>query len=53
VVPFSVFAASLLGLPLVLQGYSTYTRNNVSSSTVYAMVVVMVSQSMAWIAWGL
>lgn len=53
VVPFSVFAVSLLSLPLVLHGYSTYTRNEVSSSTVYAMVVVMVAQSIAWIAHGL
>ena len=52
VVPFSVFAASLLSLPLVLHGYSTYTRNEVSSSTVYAMVVVMIAQSIAWIAQG-
>lgn len=53
VVPFSVFAASLFSLPFVLHGYSTYTRNEVSSSTVYAMVVVMIAQSIAWIAQGL
>jgi 1,4-dihydroxy-2-naphthoate octaprenyltransferase len=50
--PFEVTIVSLFSLPFVISGSATYTKNRVSSSTVYAMVVMMLFQMSMWIATG-
>ena len=52
VIPFEVAVMSLCSLPHVIFGYATYTRNKVSSSTVYAMMVMMLTQTLTWIGVG-
>jgi len=52
VIPFEVAVMSLCSLPHVIYGYTTYTRNKVSSSTVYAMMVMMLTQMLTWIGVG-
>ena len=52
VFPGVVTAAGLLALPLSVYGFTTYTRKKVSGEVVWAMVVMSVAQTAAWIAVG-
>jgi len=47
--PPMVAVASLAALPLLLWGVLTYTRRESPDASVYAMVVVMVVQALAWL----
>lgn len=47
--PPMVAVASLAALPLLLWGVLTYTRCESLDASVYAMVVVMVVQALAWL----
>lgn len=52
IIPFEVAVVSIFSLPHVIHGYTTYTKNKVSSSTVYAMMVMMLTQTLTWIVVG-
>ena len=48
VVPTTVMYAGLLALPFTIHGSMYYTRNLIASSTVWAMMVMVIFQDLAW-----
>jgi 1,4-dihydroxy-2-naphthoate octaprenyltransferase len=53
ILPKEIIFSSLLALPLLIWGANTYTRNEISISTVYGMVVMITAQTVAWFYLGL
>jgi 1,4-dihydroxy-2-naphthoate octaprenyltransferase len=53
ILPREVVFSSLLALPLLIWGANTYTRNEISTATIYGMVVMIAAQTIAWFSLGL
>lgn len=53
ILPKEIIFSSLLALPLLIWGANTYTRNEISISTVYGMVVMITAQTVACFYLGL
>jgi 1,4-dihydroxy-2-naphthoate octaprenyltransferase len=52
ILPLDVAMAGFMALPLTLWGAKTYTQNKISHAPVYAMVMMMLTQTFAWFAIG-
>jgi hypothetical protein len=52
ILPKEVTLLSLLALPFLIWGTNTYTRNEISTATVYGMVVMIAAQTLAWFSLG-
>jgi 1,4-dihydroxy-2-naphthoate octaprenyltransferase len=52
ILPLEVAIVGFMALPLTLWGAKTYTRNKISHAPVYAMVVMMLTQTSIWFAIG-
>ncbi|UCH57021.1 MAG: prenyltransferase [Candidatus Bathyarchaeota archaeon] len=48
ILPKKIILSSLPALPLLIWGAKTYTRNEISTATVYGMVVMIAAQTLAW-----
>ncbi|MCW4038694.1 MAG: prenyltransferase [Candidatus Bathyarchaeota archaeon] len=53
ILPIEVVIAGFTALPLTLWGAKTYTQNKISHAPVYAMVTMMITQTLAWFAIGI
>jgi len=53
ILPKEIILSSLPALPLLIWGANTYTRNKISTATVYGMVVMIAAQTIAWFSLGL
>lgn len=53
ILPLGVVLAGLMAFPLTLWGAKTYTQNRISHASVYAMVMMMVAQTLVWLVIGI
>ncbi|UCH57302.1 MAG: prenyltransferase [Candidatus Bathyarchaeota archaeon] len=53
IIPITVVVMSLAALPLMVWGGLAYTRREIATGTIYAMAVMMLAQSAAWLMVGL
>lgn len=53
ILPIEVVVAGFTALPLTLWGTKTYTQNKISHAPVYAMVMMMLTQTLAWFTIGM
>ncbi|UCH01957.1 MAG: prenyltransferase [Candidatus Bathyarchaeota archaeon] len=53
ILPLEVVIASLMALPLTIWGVKTYTQTKISYASIYAMVTIMLMQTLAWFVIGL
>jgi 1,4-dihydroxy-2-naphthoate octaprenyltransferase len=53
ILPKEIVLSSLPALPLLIWGAKTYTRNKISTATVYGMVVMIAAQTLVWFSLGL
>jgi len=53
ILPLEVVFTGFTALPLTLWGAKTYTQNRISHAPVYAMVVMMLTQTLAWFVIGM
>jgi 1,4-dihydroxy-2-naphthoate octaprenyltransferase len=53
ILPVEVVIAGFTALPLTLWGAKTYTQNKISHAPVYAMVMMMLTQTLVWFAIGM
>lgn len=52
IIPPEVAIASVTALPFAIWGAKTYTRNKITHGSIYAMVAIMVVQTITWFAIG-
>ena len=53
ILPKEIILSSLPALPLLIWGAKTYTRNEISTATVYGMIVMIAAQTITWFSLGL
>jgi len=53
VLPLEVVIVGFTALPFTVWGMKTYTQNKISVASIYAMVMMMLTQTLAWFAIGI